>query len=90
LGVDDMGLDLMDKAILKSIIDKFNGGPVGLKTLSTAVGENPETIEEVFEPYLIQKGLLKRTSQGRKVTSIAYKHFNLLPPDDKEIRKGLF
>ncbi len=90
LGVDDMGLDLMDKAILKSIIDKFNGGPVGLKTLSTAVGENPETIEEVFEPYLIQKGLLKRTSQGRKVTSIAYRHFNLLPPDDKETRKGLF
>lgn len=90
LGVDDMGLDVMDKAILKSIIDKFNGGPVGLKTLSTAVGENPETIEEVFEPYLIQKGLLRRTSQGRKVTSIAYKHFNLLPPDDKETRKGLF
>lgn len=90
LGVDKMGLDLMDKTILKSIIDKFNGGPVGLKTLSTAVGENPETIEEVFEPYLILQGLIKRTSQGRKATALAYKHFNMTPPESFEKRKGLF
>ncbi len=90
LGVDSLGLDIMDKAILRSIIDKFNGGPVGLKTLSTAVGENPETIEEVFEPYLILKGLIKRTSQGRKATTLAYKHFNVQPPERLEEQKGLF
>lgn len=90
LGVDKMGLDIMDKAILRSIIDKFNGGPVGLKTLSTAVGENPETIEEVFEPYLIIKGLIKRTSQGREATTLAYKHLNIQPQESEEKPKGLF
>jgi len=90
LGVDKMGLDLMDKEILHNLIEKFNGGPVGLKTLSTAVGENPETIEEVFEPYLILSGLIKRTPQGRKATALAYEHFKLTLPDEKEKRKGLF
>mgnify|MGYP001048888767 CR=1 FL=1 len=90
LEVDSRGLDIMDKAILKSIIEKFDGGPVGLKTLAMTVGENPETIEEVFEPYLIISGLIKRTSQGRKATTLAYKHFNLSPPMPDGERKTLF
>ena len=69
----------MDKAILKSIIEKFGGGPVGLKTLATSVGEKPETIEEVFEPFLIISGFLKRTSQGRQATPLAYEHLNINP-----------
>jgi Holliday junction DNA helicase RuvB len=79
LEVDTMGLDIMDKAILKSIIEKFGGGPVGLKTLATSVGEKPETIEEVFEPFLIISGFLKRTSQGRQATPLAYEHLNINP-----------
>jgi holliday junction DNA helicase RuvB len=79
LEVDTMGLDIMDKAILKSIIEKFGGGPVGLKTLATSVGEKPETIEEVFEPFLIISGFLKRTSQGRQATPLAYEHLNIDP-----------
>lgn len=90
LEVDVQGLDLMDKAILKSIIEKFNGGPVGLKTLATSVGENPETIEEVFEPYLIISGFLKRTPQGRQVTPLAYKHFNISPPNKGGKEQKLF
>jgi Holliday junction DNA helicase RuvB len=77
LEVDDHGLDEMDKRILRVIIDKYSGGPVGLNTLAVAVGEEPGTIEEVYEPYLIQEGFLKRTSRGREATSIAYKHFGL-------------
>lgn len=88
LEVDKLGLDIMDKAILKSIIYKFEGGPVGLKTLSTSVGEKPETVEEVFEPYLILAGLLKRTSQGRMATSLAYSHFGVdKKPSDGEKKK---
>ncbi len=79
LEVDTMGLDIMDKAILKSIIEKFGGGPVGLNTLATSVGEKAETIEEVFEPFLIISGFLKRTSQGRQATPLAYEHLNIDP-----------
>ena len=79
LEVDTIGLDIMDKAILKSIIEKFDGGPVGLKTLATSVGEKAETIEEVFEPFLIISGLLKRTPQGRQATPLAYEHLNIDP-----------
>ncbi|MCH1547710.1 MAG: Holliday junction branch migration DNA helicase RuvB [Flavobacteriaceae bacterium] len=74
LNVDKYGLDEMDNKILNTIIDKFNGGPVGLNTLSTAVGENSETIEEVYEPFLIQQGFIMRTPRGREVLEIAYKH----------------
>ena len=74
LNVDAHGLDEMDNKILTTIIDKFNGGPVGLSTLSTAVGENSETIEEVYEPFLIQEGFIMRTPRGREVTQLAYKH----------------
>jgi Holliday junction DNA helicase RuvB len=85
LEVDDHGLDEMDKRILRVIIDKYSGGPVGLNTLAVAVGEEPGTIEEVYEPYLIQEGFLKRTSRGREATSIAYKHFGLtLKASDQE------
>ncbi len=74
LNVDEYGLDEMDNKILSVIIDKFNGGPVGLSTLATAVGENAETIEEVYEPFLIQEGFIKRTPRGRQATLLAYKH----------------
>lgn len=78
LNIDTHGLDFMDNKILMTIIQKFRGGPVGLKTIATAVGEDEETIEEVYEPFLIQEGFMKRTPRGREVTELAYKHFNLL------------
>lgn len=77
LEVDDHGLDEMDKRILKTIIEKYSGGPVGLNTLAVAVGEEPGTIEEVYEPYLIQEGFMKRTSRGREAADLAYQHFGL-------------
>jgi Holliday junction DNA helicase RuvB len=77
LEVDDHGLDEMDKRILRSIIEKYQGGPVGLSTLAVAVGEEAGTLEEVYEPYLIQEGFLARTPRGREVTELAYKHFGL-------------
>ncbi|MDQ8052093.1 MAG: Holliday junction branch migration DNA helicase RuvB [Pedobacter sp.] len=76
LNVDEHGLDEMDNKILLAIIDKFKGGPVGLKTIATAVGEDDGTIEEVYEPFLIQEGYLMRTTRGREVTEAAYKHLN--------------
>lgn len=80
LDVDDHGLDEMDNRILSTIINKFKGGPVGLGTIATACGEEAETIEEVYEPFLIQEGYIKRTSRGREATELAYKHLNILPP----------
>ncbi|WP_372793401.1 Holliday junction branch migration DNA helicase RuvB [Lutibacter sp.] len=74
LNVDAHGLDEMDNKILNTIIDKFKGGPVGISTIATAVGENVETIEEVYEPFLIQEGFIMRTPRGREVTELAYKH----------------
>ncbi|MFM7662764.1 MAG: Holliday junction branch migration DNA helicase RuvB, partial [Bacteroidota bacterium] len=74
LNVDSHGLDEMDIRILKVIIDKFNGGPVGLTTIATAIGENAGTLEEVYEPFLIQEGFLMRTPRGRKATEKAFKH----------------
>ena len=76
LNVDAYGLDEMDNKILTTIIDKFKGGPVGISTLATAVGENGETIEEVYEPFLIQEGFIMRTPRGREVTEFAYTHLN--------------
>jgi Holliday junction DNA helicase RuvB len=75
LNIDDHGLDEMDNRILLVIIDKFNGGPVGLNTIATAIGEESETIEEVYEPFLIKEGYLKRTPRGREATEHAYRHF---------------
>ena len=74
LNVDAHGLDEMDNKILTTIIDKFKGGPVGVTTIATAVSESPETIEEVYEPFLIQQGFIMRTPRGREVTELAYKH----------------
>ncbi len=74
LNVDAHGLDEMDNKILRTIIDKFKGGPVGITTIATAVSESPETIEEVYEPFLIQQGFIMRTPRGREVTDAAYKH----------------
>lgn len=81
LKVDEYGLDEMDNRILTTLIDKFNGGPVGLNTISTAVGEEPGTIEEVYEPFLIQEGFLNRTARGREATERAYIHLGKLPPN---------
>ena len=79
LNVDAFGLDEMDNKILATIIDKFKGGPVGITTLATAVSESAETIEEVYEPFLIQQGFIVRTPRGREVTELAYKHLNRTP-----------
>lgn len=87
LDVDHAGLDDMDTKILLTIIDKFKGGPVGLTTIATGVGEEAETIEEVYEPYLIMEGFLKRTPRGREVTDKAYKHFKRTIPG---LRNSLF
>jgi Holliday junction DNA helicase RuvB len=84
LDVDESGLDDMDNKILRAIIEKFKGGPVGLNTIATAVGEEAETIEEVYEPYLIMEGFLKRTSRGRVATERAFKHFDILPSGDQQ------
>lgn len=88
LDVDEHGLDDMDNKILLTIIEKFKGGPVGITTIATAVGEEAETIEEVYEPFLIQEGYIKRTSRGREATEQAYKHLKLIPPVSKG--PGLF
>ena len=79
LHVDRLGLDEMDNRILTTLIDKFKGGPVGVGTISTAIGENAGTVEEVYEPYLIQEGLLMRTPRGRQATEAAYRHLGRLP-----------
>ncbi len=87
LDVDEHGLDEMDNRILSTIINKFKGGPVGLSTIATSCGEEAETIEEVYEPFLIQEGYLKRTSRGRQATELAYEHLGIIPPHQQ---KGLF
>jgi Holliday junction DNA helicase RuvB len=74
LNIDRYGLDEIDHKILSTIITKFHGGPVGLSTIATALGEDPGTIEEVYEPFLIQEGFIKRTPRGREVTPLAYTH----------------
>ncbi|MBA7518802.1 Holliday junction ATP-dependent DNA helicase RuvB [subsurface metagenome] len=74
LNIDQLGLDVIDNKILGVIIDKFRGGPVGLNTIGTAIGEDPGTIEDVYEPFLIKEGLIKRTSRGREATELAYRH----------------
>jgi Holliday junction DNA helicase RuvB len=80
LDVDDLGLDDMDNRIVKAIIEKFEGGPVGVQSLAAALGEDPDTIEEVYEPFLVQNGLLHRTQRGRVATARAYRHFGYQVP----------
>lgn len=80
LEIDELGLDTMDRKILLTVIDKFGGGPVGVESLAVAVGEEIDTIEDVYEPYLIQIGYIDRTPSGRRATELSYRHFNRRPP----------
>ncbi len=84
LNIDTHGLDEIDNKILNTIIDKFKGGPVGLTTIATALGEDPGTLEEVYEPFLIKEGFLKRTPRGREVTDLAYKHLGKVRSGDMD------
>ena len=86
LDVDERGLDDMDKRILLAIIEKFGGGPVGIENLAVAVGEERDTLEEVYEPYLIQEGYIKRTPRGRQATRLSYDHFGVEPTGDGQLR----
>jgi Holliday junction DNA helicase RuvB len=79
-GVDDRGLDKVDRAILKALCTQFNGGPVGLSTVAISIGEQPETVEDVYEPFLITQGMIARTPRGRVVLDAAYEHLGLTPP----------
>ena len=82
--VDELGLDKVDRAILEAVTSRFEGGPVGLSTLAIAVGEEPETVEDAYEPFLLQSGLLKRTPRGRMATARAYSHLGMAPPSDAQ------
>ena len=84
LQIDSMGLERLDREILQAIIERFNGGPVGIDTIAASIGEERVTIEEAYEPYLLQIGFLSRTQKGRMVTPLAYRHLGLTPPEEKE------
>jgi Holliday junction DNA helicase RuvB len=88
--VDHLGLDTMDNRILTTLADTFRGRPVGLNTLASAVGEETDTLEDVYEPYLLQLGLLVRTPKGRQATARAYEHLGLTPPASALDEAGLF
>ena len=90
LNVDPMGLDDVDRRVLATIIEKYNGGPVGLNTIGASIGEEPDTIMDVVEPYLLQLGFLDRTPQGRVATKLAYEHLNLPLPESGPVQPGLF
>jgi Holliday junction DNA helicase RuvB len=90
LGVDAGGLDEMDRRILTSIMEHYGGGPVGVNTIAVVVSEEPDTIEEVYEPFLIQAGFLKRTPRGREVTTKAYRYFGLQPPKTASLQQDIF
>jgi holliday junction DNA helicase RuvB len=90
LEVDEAGLDRLDRELLRSIVEKFDGGPVGLSTLAVSVGEEADTIEDVYEPYLLQRGLIKRTPRGRVATSSAYEHLGLDLPETLSGGASLF
>ena len=83
--MDRFGLDLLDRRILSTIVDKFDGGPVGIATLAASVGEDAGTIEEIYEPFLLQIGFLDRTPRGRRITRLACRHLERQPPEgDKQ------
>jgi Holliday junction DNA helicase RuvB len=90
LDVDSQGLDVMDRKLLQTVIEKFMGGPVGVDNLAAAIGEERDTIEDVIEPYLIQQGYLQRTPRGRMATANAYQHFGLMPPRSATNNKELW
>ena len=87
LQIDKFGLDNTDRMLIKILAEKYSGGPAGIETLAIALGDDARTIEDVYEPYLVQKGFLQRTPRGRKLTPYAYKCFNL---DCQELQQGLF
>ena len=89
-GVDDLGLDKVDRAILSSMCEQFNGGPVGLSTVAISVGEQPDTVEDVYEPFLIQQGMIARTPRGRVAMPAAYHHLGLQAPNRPAGQPGLF
>jgi Holliday junction DNA helicase RuvB len=89
-GVDELGLDKVDRAILTALCSRFGGGPVGLSTLAVSVGEETETVEDVYEPFLLQLGLLMRTPRGRVAMPSAWQHLGLEPPPPSEPPPGLF
>tara|TARA_B100000953_G_C17881312_1_gene378098 strand:- start:180 stop:689 length:510 start_codon:yes stop_codon:yes gene_type:complete len=84
-GVDERGLDKVDRAILRAICERFDGGPVGLSTLAISVTEPTETVEDVYEPFLIQQGFIMRTPRGRVATGASWKHLGLTPPETKSL-----
>jgi Holliday junction DNA helicase RuvB len=86
LEVDALGLDKMDRQLLLTIIDKFGGGPVGLETLAASINEEKTTIEDVYEPFLLQGGYLNRTPRGRTATALAYRHLHRQPQADEQPR----
>ena len=90
LNIDKYGLDEIDNKILLTIIDKFRGGPVGISTIATAIGEDSGTVEEVYEPFLIMEGFIKRTPRGRMVTELAYRHFGRNPYTGGVMQPSLF
>ncbi|MBR2978976.1 MAG: Holliday junction branch migration DNA helicase RuvB [Myxococcaceae bacterium] len=83
LEIDALGLDPMDRKILKTILEKYGGGPVGIETIAASIGEERDTLEDVYEPFLLQMGFVQRTPRGRVATALAYRHFKLKPPADK-------
>jgi holliday junction DNA helicase RuvB len=85
LEIDDLGLDRVDRTLLRMMIERYRGGPVGLETLAASTGEDSTTIEDVYEPYLLQVGMMQRTPRGRTVTDLAYKHLGLTPPRRPEV-----
>ena len=87
--VDELGLDKVDRAILEATCLRFRGGPVGLSTLAVAVGEEPETVEDVYEPFLLQLGMLMRTPRGRVATPLAWEHLGLNPPSGPPAPPGV-
>ncbi len=81
-----MGLDDLDRRVLRAVIEKYNGGPVGLNTIAASISEEPDTIMDVVEPYLLQLGFLERTPQGRQATGLAYEHLKLEKPKENQSR----
>ena len=90
LNIDKYGLDEIDNKILLTIIDKFKGGPVGVSTIATAIGEDAGTVEEVYEPFLIKEGFIRRTPRGREVTDLAYQHLGRNPYGGTPMQPSLF
>ena len=88
LGVDPLGLDETDRLYLSSIIDKFSGGPVGLETIAASIAEESDTLEDVYEPYLLQLGFIERPPRGRKASKRAYEHLGLQFPEHREQGRG--